>query len=237
MSISYVGKAFVLNSTSGTSCVVPMPSTVAAGHKLFVLIGSVGANSGSVTAPSGWTLVKELLTGSALRVQLYSRVATSADASATYTWTFPSAGRNFGYSVAYSGVDTTVTDLADATGDTNSGTGPWATPSLALSAGDWLITAAVARENPGTSTAKNWTSSDTSDIERYDLTTDSAPSINVSASLFDSGRALPAGTVTRSLTENGAAFSQSQVWAVRVPALADVVSTSNPWTAAGIPIR
>lgn len=238
MTIAYVGKAFVLNSTAGTSCPVPMPSGAAAGHKLYVLIGSVGANSGSVTAPSGWTKVLELLTGTSLRGALYSRTAIAGDGGSTFTWTFPSSGRNFGYSLAYSGVDVAASELADAVGTTDAGTGPWATPSLSLAAGDWLLTAGVGRENPGTSAAKNWTSSDSSDLERFDNTTDSAPSINVSAGLFDSNRALTAGTHSRSLSETGASLSQSQVWAVRIPMLATVApSGGNPWDYIGMPIR
>ena len=241
MAIAYVGKAFVLNSTAGTgpaACAVPMPSGAAAGHKLYVLIGSVGANSGSVTVPSGWTPIKELATGTSLRGALYSRTAIAGDGGATFTWTFPSSGRNFGYAVAYSGVDVAASELADAVGTTTAGSGPWATPSLSLGDGDWLLTAGVGRENPGTSAVKNWTSSDTSDLERFDNTTDSAPSINVSASLFDSNRALTAGTHSRSLTESGASLSQSQVWSVRIPMLATVApSGGNPWDYVGMPMR
>lgn len=237
MAIAYVGKAFVLNSTSGLNAAVPMPSAAAAGHKLYCLVGSVGANAGTVTDPAGWAKVLELTTGSSLRGGLYSRTAVAGDGAATFTWTFPSAGRNFGYAVAYSGADTAASDLVNAVGSIDSGTGPWTSPSLAVADGDWLITAGIGRENPGTSAAKNWTCSDSSDVERFDNTTDSAPSINISASLFDSGRALTGGTVSRALTETGAALSQSQVWAIRVPALVTQTTGGNPWTAMGIPIR
>lgn len=239
MSIGYVGKAFFITSTSGTSCPVPMPSTAAAGNKLYCLIGSIGANSGSVTPPSGggWSLVKELLTGSSLRGQLYVKTAVSGDTGATHTWTFPSAGRMFGYSLAYSGVDVAASELVDATGTTTAGAGPWATPALGVGDNDWLLTAAIGRENPGTATTKNWTTSDGSDLERFDLASAAEPSINITAALYDSGRALTAGSPSRNLTSS-VSLTNSQVWAVRIPALADAPPAStNPWTVMGMPLR
>jgi hypothetical protein len=235
--IGYVGKSFILNASSGTTTVLPMPSAAAAGHKLYALIGSVGANAGAVTDPAGWTRVKETLSGSSLRGILYSRTAQAGDGAATFTWTWPSGGRNFGYCVAYSGVDTAVADLADAAVSTDPGTGPWPTPALSLADGDWLLTAGIGRENPGTSTVKNWTSSDGADVERFDNATAAEPSINITSGLFDSGRALGAGSAARSLSQ-GASVSQSQVWAVRIPALAEPAPTGgNPWTAWGVPLR
>lgn len=237
MSIAYVGKAFFFSSASGTSCPVPMPSTGAAGHKLYCLLGSIGASSGTVSAPAGWTLVKDLVTGSNLRAQLYARSAVSGDAGATFTWAFPASGRMFGYSLAYSGVDLAASELVDAVGSTTAGSGPWATPTLALGANDWLLTAGLGRENPGTATAKNWTNSDASDVERFDLASAAEPSINNTAALYDSNRALGAGSYSRNLA-SGASLSSSQVWAVRIPALADAAPAStNPWTVMGMPLR
>lgn len=238
MAIAYVGKAFVLNSTSGVTTAVPMPSATVAGNKLYCLVGSVGATAGSLTAPAGWTPVMELLTGTNLRGSLFSRTAVAGDGSATFTWTFPASGRNFGYSLAYSGVDTAAADLADSVANSAPGAGPWAAPSLSVADGDWLITAGIARENPGTSTGKNWTDSDTSDVERFDNTTDSAPSINISAALFDSNRALTAGASARTLTEATAVLERLQIWSIRVPALVTAPPASgNPWTSMGIPMR
>jgi hypothetical protein len=239
MPISYVGKAFVLAANSGTAIAVPMPSGLAAGHKLYVLLGSVASNATDITPPagSGFALVKNVTTGSNLRGQLYTKTAVSGDAGATFTFTSGNSGRYFGYSVAYSGVDVAASDLADATGTTDAGAGPWATPSLNVSDGDWLLTAGLGRESPGTATAKNWTTTDTSDSERFDNATAAEPSVNITAALFDSGRPLTAGSVSRSLS-SGASLGQSQVWAVRIPALADAAPAGgNPWTGWGVPIR
>lgn len=237
MSIAYVGKAFVLAANSGTAIAVPMPSAAAAGHKLYVLLGSVASNATDITPPSGagFSQVKNLITGSNLRGQLYTKNAVAGDGGATFTFTSGNSGRYFGYSVAYSGVDLAASDLADATGSTDGG--PWSTPSLSVVDGDWLLTAGIGRENPGSATAKNWTTSDGSDTERFDNTTAAEPSINITAALFDSNRPLTAGSASRTLSQS-AAMSQSQVWAVRIPALADAApSGGNPWTGWGVPIR
>jgi hypothetical protein len=238
MAIQYVGKAFVLAAASGTAIATPMPSGAAAGHKLYVLVGSVATNATDITPPAGagFTLVKNLTTGSNLRGQLYTKNAVSGDAGTTYTFTSGNSGRYFGYSVAYSGVDLAASDLCDAVGFTDTAS-PWATPSLNLADGDWLLTAGLGRESPGTATVKNWTTSDTSDSERFDNATAAEPSVNITAALFDSGRPLSAGSASRSLSV-GATLGQSQVWAVRVPALADPGgSGGNPWTGWGVPIR
>lgn len=239
MGIGYVGKAFILAASSGTSIVVPMPSGAAAGHKLYVLVASIASTATAMTAPAGagFTLVKELTTGSNLRSQLYSKNAVAGDGGASYTWATGNSGRYVGYSVAYSGVDLAASDLADAAGDTALGSGPWTTPAIALNDGDWLLSAAIGRESPGTATGKNWTTSDVSDTERFDNTTAAEPSININAALYDSARDLVGGTTSRQLAQ-AAAVSTSQVWAVRIPALAAAApSGGNPWSAMGVPIR
>lgn len=237
MSIAYVGKAFVLNASSGTSIAVPMPSATAAGNKLYVFVGSVASTATGITGPAGFTLARDQIAGSNLRVQLYTRTAVGGDGGTTFTWTSGNSGRNFGYALAYSGVDVDASDLADANISTTDGSGPWATPNLAVADGDWLISLGVGRENPGTSTGKNWTNSDGADVERFDNTTASAPSINISAALWDSGRALTAGTASRSLSESAATFTQSQVWSVRVPVSTGSSGGGNPWSCWGIPMR
>lgn len=238
MAIGYVGKAFVLNTVAGVNCAVPMPSVLAAGNKLYCLVGSIGSNAGAMTVPAGWTTVREQVTGTNLRVGLYSKTAVSGDAGATYTWVFPASGKNFGYSVAYSGVDPAVSELVDVSSTTDAGQGPWNVPAVSVGNGDWLITAAVGRQNPGTAVEKTWTTSDPADTARYSLGTVETPSINIAAGLWDSARALSAGPQARSLGVS-AAMSQSQVWSVRL-ATTVVGGTpgagDDPWTFMGMPM-
>lgn len=240
MAVGYVGKAFVMNTVAGTACAVPMPSTVAAGQKLYVLVGSIGSASGTITAPStAWAKVLDETTGTSLRTVLYAKTAVLADAGATYTWTFPNSGRNFGYSQAYSGVDTAAANLAQAVSITDEGNGPWTTPALALADGDWLMTAAVGRQSPGVAGARDWTMT-AADVARFDLYTDVAPSILLSAALWDTGAPVSSGSVNRTINSN-VNYTQTALWSMRIPMLADASSggssENNPWSHMGIPQR
>ena len=237
MAIGYVGKGSVVNTVSGTAVNVPMPSGLAAGHRIYVLIGSIGSNSGTVTDPAGWTKIGEEVTGSNLRTALYAKTAVAADVGSTVTWTFPSAGRTFGYSLAYSGVDLAASDLAQANSTTTAGTGPWSTASLALNSGDWLLTSAVGRQNPGTSGTHDWTNATAADVERHDLYADVGTSITIAAAQWDSGAGVAAGSHSRSISSN-VSYSQIATWALRIPALADAAPTGgNPWSSMGMPLR
>lgn len=238
MAISYVGKAFVINTVSGTSVLVPMPSTVADDHRLYVVVGSIGSITGTMTGPAGWTKIGEEVAGTNLRVAVYTKTAVSADAGATYTWTFPNSGRTFGYSVAYSGVDLAAANFAQATMSTDDGTGPWATAALALTAGDWLLYAGVGRESPGTAGTHDWTTNGSGDVERYDLFANVGTSISVAAALWDTGAPVTTGSHTRSVSSN-VTYSQIVTWAVRIPAAVDSGPSAggNPWTHLGLPQR
>lgn len=239
MAIGYVGKAFVTNTVSGTAVQVPMPSTVVTGQKIYVVVGSVGSNAGALTAPSGWTKVGEEIAGSNLRVAVFAKTATGSDASTTYTWTFPASGRTFGYSVAYSGVDLAASNFSASLESTDEGPGPFVTPSLALTAGDWLLYAAVGRENPGSTGTHNWTTSGSSDVERYDLFTNvGTSSIAIAAALWDTGAPVTTGSLQRTISSN-ISYSSSVMYAVRIPAAADTGTPAggNPWTHQGVPQR
>lgn len=239
MSIGYVGKAFVMNTVAGTTAQVPMPSTVADGHKLYVVVGSIGSTTGTMSGPAGWTKVAEDTAGSSLRAAIYVKNAVNADAGATYTWTFPNAGRTFGYAAAYSGVDLSAANLAQTAVSTTEGPGPWATPSLALGTGDWYLYAGVGRENPGSTGTHDWTSSGSSDTERYDLFSNvGTTSIAIAAALWDTGAPVTAGSQARSVSSN-VAYSQTVMLAARIPAAADTGSSAggNPWTQTGLAQR
>ncbi len=238
MAIEYVGKAFVMNTVSGTAMQVPMPSTAAAGDRIFVVTGSIGSTSGSLPTPSGWAKIAEEVAGTALRGSLFVKTAVGGDSSATYTWNFPNAGRNFGYAVAYRGVDVAAANLAQAASFTDDDNGPWSSPSLALNAGDWLLTAVVARQNPGTSGTHNWTTDAGTDVERYDLFTDVGTNISISGGLWDSGAPLAAGSYSRAISSN-VNYSQEILLAARIPVAVDSGGSSggNPWTHMGLPLR
>lgn len=238
MAIAYLGKTFAFNATSGTTTSIPMPAATTAGSRLLAVVGSIG-NTPTLTDPAGgtWSKVAEYAPGTTLKSAVFVRDATGGDNAATYTWTWSASGKNFGYALAYSGVDLTAPTLAQSVW-TQDDDGPTDSPALALADGDWLVTAVVARENPGTSTAKTWSSDDTSDVKRYDLyTTVTLPTIQLSAALWDSGRPLAAGSADRAV-QASVLMQQFHTWSIRLAAPAAAPPPAgNPWTSFGQPIR
>lgn len=230
MPIAFVGANSVLNSTSGTSTAVPMPAGVAAGNMIYVLIASV-ANSPVPTAPSGWSLVSSFNPGTTLASYLYRKVAGSSEGTATWTWS--SSGRNLGFSLAYSGVDSTVSTTVAQVWTHDVANAPITAPSLGASLGDWLVTAAVGRENPGTATTKDWTDATGTDVERLDLATGgTATDIKVSAAWFDSNTPLGGGSTSRTVSVTPL-LQQSHVWSILLPLPAGEAAGTNPWTHMG----
>jgi hypothetical protein len=231
--IAFVGANSVLNSTSGSSTAVPMPSGLAAGHTVYAFVASVGA-SPTPTAPSGWSLVGSFSPGTTLTSWLYRKVAIAGEPTATWTWS--SAGRNLGLSLAYSGVDSSVNSNAAQVWSTD-GLAAVAAPALGATAGDWLVTIGVGRESPGTATAKDWTISAGTDVERLDVSTaGAATDVKVSAAWFDSGGGVAAGSTARTVSSTPD-MGQRHIWSLLLPLPAAEQTGGNPWSHMGLPLR
>lgn len=83
---------------------IPKPSPLTAGD---VMVASVNVKTApTITAPSGWTLVRIDKNGTAEEQAVYTHVAQASE-PASYTWTFASAKAAAGGIAAFSGVDTT----------------------------------------------------------------------------------------------------------------------------------
>jgi chitosanase len=229
MPIAFVGANSVLNSTSGSSTAVPMPTATAAGNLLFVLLANVG-NSPVPTAPAGWTLVSSFSPGTTLTTYLYRKTAVAGDNALTATWTWSSAGRNLGIALAYSGVDASVNTTTAQVWTHDVANAPIVAPSIGTSGGDWLATLAVGRENPGTATTKDWTIVG-GDLERIDVATGGAATdIKISAAWFDSGTAAGSSARTVNVTP---LQQQSHVWSILLPLPVSESVGGNPWTHMG----
>lgn len=238
--IAFVNKAYVFNSTSGNSTVVPVPSGTAAGQRMLAMVGSV-ASSPTITDPTGSTWVKmgEFAPGSTLKTALYYRDVTATAEPASYTWGWSGNGRNWGYMVAYANADLTTAPTFDqvVANDAAAGAGI-ASPSLGLSAGDWLVTLMGGRENPGTDTAKGWTNADTSDAERLNFySSNTGTAAKTTAAWWDSARNLASGAVQRTITPS-VLMQQVHLWSVRLAAQAPPSSgggESTSWSRMGLP--
>jgi hypothetical protein len=236
MPIAYVGSNSVLNSASGTSTAVPMPTATAVGNMIYVMIASV-ANSPVPTAPGGWTMVASFTPGTTTTTYLYRKVAVSGDNSATYTWTWSANGRNLGVAVAYSGVDSSVSTNASQVWTHDVANASITAASLGASAGDWLVTVGVGRENPGTATTKDWSIQTGTDAQRLDIATGGlATDIKLSLGWFDSNAGVAAGSTARTV-DITPIQQASHVWSILLPLPAGEGVGGNPWTHMGRPLR
>lgn len=237
MAIAYVAKNKIVNDSATSSTVVPMPTGIAAGQLLIVFIASVASNP-DVATPSGWTRIAQYGPASTLKSVAYRRVATGGDAGASYTWNWTSSGRNLGFSVAYSGVDTAAAIGFDYYATRDAPNGPLPSPPMAMSNGDWLVTAGFGRENPGSDTVKNWSINDPDGDQRHDeYTPNLGTGIKTTGCYFDTARPLAAGSASRILTVTPA-MQQTHVWSLRIPAPAgSEAPAGNPWSHMGQPIR
>ncbi len=94
---------------------------------------TVSAGSATVTAPAGWTYLRDD-GGSDLRQHLYYRVASSSE-PASYTWTFSAIDRTTGATASYSGVDP-VTPIHNHSGDSTGNGSNIDAPSLTTTISD-----------------------------------------------------------------------------------------------------
>ena len=87
------------------SLAIPRPQGIQAGDALVAAITISGTPT--VTAPKGWTLVRNNSSGSTMRQVAYVRIADGSE-SASFAWTFSSSSGAAGEISAYVGVDSTT---------------------------------------------------------------------------------------------------------------------------------
>lgn len=156
--IGFVAASSANNGTGATTLVITKPTGVAEGN---VMVATVTAKeTGAVTAPSGWTAIKNLTQGTALRQVTYYKVATASEA-ASYSWSLGTSRAASGGIVDYSGVNQTVPIAATASGSGESGNAT--APSVTTSAANDLVLAA------GSFAAATTVTADASTTERFDV--------------------------------------------------------------------
>jgi peptidoglycan/xylan/chitin deacetylase (PgdA/CDA1 family) len=122
--------------TSGTSITLNKPSGTASGDVLIAAIEISGTTT--VTAPSGWVLIRSTTSGSALTQASYVHTAGASEPS-SYQWQFSSSRLASATVAAYVGVNgTTPVDVSS--GGSSSGSTSIIAPSLTTTTtGDLLI--------------------------------------------------------------------------------------------------
>jgi len=134
---------YIRQSTSTMHIDLVVPASVQAND---VLIANVFAGDyvssvlPTITAPAGWTLVRQVSHGSAALLQIYSRVAGASDAGTTHSWTTDVWVGSASSLVAYSGASAAApVDVSGAQDNATAATS-YSTPGVTTTAaGDLLL--------------------------------------------------------------------------------------------------
>ena len=123
------------HNTGSTSLVLPRPAGVATGDVLVAALSIAG--NPSITAPAGWSLVQNHVSGSSLRQVVFVHVAGASE-NPSYAWAFSSSVTAAGIVDAYSGVDP-AQPVDVAAGRVNTASTAIVAPSVTTSTGVLLI--------------------------------------------------------------------------------------------------
>jgi hypothetical protein len=142
---------YLSRSTSTTSIDLVVPAAVQAND---VLIASIfagdypGSSLPTVTAPGGWTLVRQVSHGGIALLRIYSRVATATDPGKTWSWTTNFFIGSTSSLVAYSGANGASPVDVSAAQDNPSAASSYSTPAVTTTAaGDLLLATYVGYNN------------------------------------------------------------------------------------------
>src|SRR5271154_1124523 len=157
-STSIVLRSIATGSTTSSSrdhVTIPATDGVSAGQVLIAQIAIRGGSGLTITAPSGWSLVRRDDSGPTISQAVYVRVVPSSGTEpASYTWSFNNGNDAAGAIAAY--VNVTGVQPIDVTGGQNNGVSATITaPSISLPHGGDRVVAlfAIADTSPVTGPA------------------------------------------------------------------------------------
>jgi outer membrane protein assembly factor BamB len=137
--------AFVAFAKAGTASgtltlTISKPTGTVQNHVMIASIG-VRPNTATITAPSGWTLVRRInnTTASANSLAVYYKVAGGSE-PASYAWTFSTSTGVAGGIQTFSGVDTT-TPIDVENGQATASASSHATPSVTTTVARTMVVA------------------------------------------------------------------------------------------------
>ena len=179
--IGFVGAATGENG----SLSIAKPAGVVEGGVMVATVTAAG--TGSVTTPSGWTVIKTLTQGS-LRQATYYKVAGSSE-PASYSWSLGSSRAASGGIADYSGVNQTVP--VDAIVSAGGESGNAAVPSATTSASNDLVLA-VASFATGTTVTPDASTTERVDVKSSSNTSSMADFVQATAGATAAKTATPA---------------------------------------------
>ncbi len=204
--ITFVGATGVVSSTN-TSLSFSAPAGTAAGDLMLVQLSVRGGTATTLTAPSGWTLLRRDNNGSILAQAVYYKFATATEPAST-TWGISPNNRAVGAIIAYRGVDTAA--------PINASGGQINAFSLSVTAPSVTTTVANARLVGffGTTNGNTSFTSPSGMAERIDVGTGAGPN-GVTITVTDSIQADAVASGTRTATAKTAAANIGQLVALR----------------------
>lgn len=189
-----ISRRTTATATNGTSSSAIIPAwaggILPTNGDLLVFIGAAILQTTLTPPDLTWTLLGQQDSGSSLRQWAYYKFASGVVAGET--WSLGSATKCTGEILAYTGHDPTAAP-------TWLGTTGSACPSIAVAANGWLINAGAGRHT-NTGAATSWTINDGSAAELLDFGSNVAASNDIASCVYDSNRALTAGSYARTLT-------------------------------------
>src|SRR4029078_12698574 len=113
-----------LSQVASTSIVLNVPSGTQANDVMLAQVNTKASGGGfpTITAPAGWTLIRNDQSGTTYQQSLYQRVAGASE-PASYTWTLRPAAVASGGVLSFSGVDTpNPVDASNGAASSSNGT-------------------------------------------------------------------------------------------------------------------
>ena len=216
MAIALRTAASATSSVNNTSLTPAWPGAVPVdGDMMIAFVADI--NQSAITPPTGWNLLVNQNAATSLRMAAYWRRALSEPVD--NTWTIATATRCWAWVGAYSGVH--PSDIPAYASATDTGLA-LDCPAITVAADGWLINAHAGRHsNDGT--VDTFHISDGSAAERFQFGTN-APTNDATGSVYDSDRALTAGSYSRTIT---AELSSQAVCSVMSIALAPEVDSGG----------
>jgi hypothetical protein len=219
--ITFVAPASAQNAAGATTLAIPKPTGVLEGD---VMVATVTAKeTGTVTAPSGWTAIKNLTQGTALRQVTYYKVATASEPT-SYSWSLGTSRAASGGIADYRGVNPTVPVDATASAVGESGNGN--APSVTTSAANDLVLAVASFAATTTVTP------DASTTERFDVS-----SLSNTSEVADFAQASAGATTAKTvapLESTGAWIAQTIALRDTTQAVLSVATTAAPTFSANL---
>ena len=135
----------------GTSVSLTVPNLAQAGDLLITVVSLRGGSTQTITAPSGWTLIRRDDIGSFSQA-VYWRYALGSDPGTTYSWSGWSSERAVAAMLVYRGVSA-VNPIDVSGGQTTASSKTITTPSVTATSVDPLLILAFGIEAPGANIA------------------------------------------------------------------------------------